>query len=146
MNPHHGFPPRDSSLSPPRYLPKNPRPPLPVIPLNTNFTRPINTKSPVRRKPLPSSALSPTYSNSSYSRGASPELLEQKIEPLSAVTNIVDSNVRDLDRYSYIPGIDLWPHINRTQTSSRTNTFTRTDTRCSRVLQHTCQSRTFFSG
>jgi hypothetical protein len=106
MNPLHGFPPRDSSLSPPRYLPKNPRPLLPPIPLNTNVnTIPINTKSPVRRKPLPSNAFSPTNSNSPYSRKASPEQLEHNIDLLSAVTNSGDNNVRDLDRHVHVPDI-----------------------------------------
>ena len=97
MNPH-GFPPRQSSLSPPRAPPKATHPLLPPIPLDMSMVRPINTKSPVRRKPLPANAFSPTSSVSAYSRGASPEFFDQRIEPLASVAAVVDHDVRDLDR------------------------------------------------
>src|SRR5271168_3624899 len=99
MDPH-AFIASDSFSSPPPLPPKT-LPPIPAIPSDPPSRKPLNSISSVRRKPLPSSALSPPLTaTTSNHNGKTTASLDQEIEPLNTARQDSDSTLvaRDLDQ------------------------------------------------
>lgn len=93
----YGVPPRDSSFSPPKPPPKPQSRPS----LGSTIVKPLNTNSPVRRKPVPSSAFA--QSSATTPTDSNGETFPSRAQPISAQQPTrpdqeYDLVPRDLDR------------------------------------------------
>ena len=99
------FPPRASSLSPPRV--SRPQQPAPPPALNISiFPALSQTSSPVRRKPLPPTPLSPSQAVNQIGSGGPQHVNRRRAETLPIQKDGGDPrkvvrNSKNLDRYAY---------------------------------------------
>src|ERR1700733_7405849 len=93
------FPPRSSSLSPPRP-PRSQNPTPPTILSTISFPAYPQTSSPIRRKPLPPTASTPLLSESPIDAGVLQTAPRNRAEthPARKDDQSPNSVVRDLDR------------------------------------------------
>lgn len=110
------FPPRSSSLSPPRP-PRSQNPTPPAILSTISFPAYPQTSSPIRRKPLPPTALTSPLSESPIDAGVLQTTPRNRAEthPARKDGQSPNSVVRDLDRCVLLPLLPLQTSVPRKQ-------------------------------